>query len=165
MLGMLALSMICDDGKELANHAAMDEQQKKAEFDALNTEMMKKTEIEKDEVRKYFKLNLYITITDIILCMGIIGATACFFYGVTKKEDKFLLPLIWFLPLDLLVRCFFVFVLVIKFGFLYPLSFNFTALFLFVIIYDIFFWLSAYSHRKQLVASGDESHRYSPAKV
>ena len=43
MLGMLALSMICDDGKELANHAAMDEQQRKSEVDDLYTEMMKKT--------------------------------------------------------------------------------------------------------------------------
>ena len=114
MLGLLAMSMIFDDGKALANHANMDEQQKKAEVDALYIEMMNKTEIEKDAVRKYFKLNFYITITDIILCMGIVGATACLFYGVTKKEDKFLLPLIWFLPFDLLVRCSFVFVLVIK---------------------------------------------------
>merc|ERR1712013_838788 len=113
-------------------------------------------DIKKDEVRNFFKINVYITIIDIILLLGMIGATACLFHGVNSKEDKFLLPIIWFLPLD-----FFVFVLVINFGITSTLSLGLAALFFFVIIYDIFFWLCVYSHREQLVASSDDSHRYS----
>ena len=164
-LGVLAMlgsvSQVFKDGKELANHAASDQQQIEAEVDAFYTEMKEVMEIKKDEVRNFFKINVYITITDIILLLGMIGATACLFHGVNSKEDKFLLPIIWFLPLDLLVRCFFVFVLVINFGITSPLSIGLAALFFFVIIYDICFWLCVYSHREQLVASSDDSHRYS----
>ena len=169
LMGALALfgslTQIIKDGEELADNADIDQQQKEVEVDVLYTDMKKILDIEKDEVRNFLKLKFYIAFADIILCMGMVGATYCLSHGYKNKEEKLLLPLICFLPLDLLVRCFFVFVLVIKFGFLYPLSFNFTALFLFVIIYDVFFWLSAFSHRKQLVASRDESHRYSATKV
>ena len=84
------------------------------------------------------KINLIFAIIDIILNIGMVGANVCIFYGVHNKEDKFLLPLIWFL--HLIVRCLFVFVLIINFGNISQDStLSFASLFSFNIIYYIIF--------------------------
>ena len=53
VMGVLAMlgsvSQVFRDGGELANHAAIDQQQKEAEVDALYTDMKKIMEIEKDD--------------------------------------------------------------------------------------------------------------------
>ena len=164
MLG--AVSQTFNDGKELIKGVQISEYQREAEVDDFFKEMKELMEIKKDQVRSYFKINFYITITDMILCVGMIVSTACMFHGVQRQEQKFLLPLLWFLPLDLLIRSFFVFILIINFGISSPLSLTLASLFFFVIIYDIFFWLCVYSHRQQLLpTSSDMMHRYSSAEV
>merc|ERR1711872_25989 len=99
MLG--AFGQVFKDGKEIANHAATDQRQREAEIDDFFVSMREFMDIEMDDVRTFFKINFYITIIDVILCVGMIGATACLFYGVKNNEERFLNPLIWFLPFDL----------------------------------------------------------------
>merc|ERR1711874_223801 len=169
ILGVLAMlgavSQTVNDGKELIKAAGSSEYQKEAEVDEFFNAMKEMMDIKKDQVRSFFKINFYITITDMILCMGMIVSTACLFHGVRNKEENFLIPLIGFLPLDLLIRSIFVFILIVNFGFSSPLSLTLASLFFFVIIYDIFFWLCVYSHRQQLISSSDRTQRYSAVKV
>ena len=110
-----------------------------------------------DYVRHFFKINFFFAFIDIILNLGMIGASVCLLYGVYNKEGKFLLPLIWFLPSELIVRCFFVFVLFTYFGITSPVSLRIDALFSFVIMYDTIFWLCVKSHKEQLISNNDNN--------
>ena len=40
------------------------------------------SEIEKDSVETFFKINFCIAFIDVILCMGMIGTAVCILYGV-----------------------------------------------------------------------------------
>merc|ERR1711874_204140 len=169
ILGVLAMlgavSQTAQDVEELIKAANSSEYQRESEIDEFFNEMKEMMEIKKDQVRSYLTINFCITITDMILCVGMIVSTACLFYGLHNKDQEFLLPLIGFLPLDLFIRSIFLFILIVNFGISSPLSLTFSSLFFFVIIYDIFFWLCVYSHRQQLLPTSDRTHRYTSAHV
>ena len=115
--------------------------------------------------KSYFKITFFLAIVDAILSLGWIGATLCLLYGVHKKEkNKFLLPLLWFLPYELVLRWFLVLILITYF--LLPIqslskaNIPVEALVSLEIIYRIIFWLCVHSHRKQLI-SNNENHQHS----
>ena len=113
--------------------------------------------------KSYFKITFFLAIVDAILSLGWIGATLCLLYGVHKKEkNKFLLPLLWFLPFELVVRLFCMLILITYF--LLPIPVRNTvpveALVSLEIICRIIFWLCVHSHRKQLI-SNNENHQHS----
>ena len=90
------------------------------------------------------------------LCIGMVVATAFLIYVVIRKDDIFLLPLIWFLPLDFLGRLLFSLVLIINTGLAYPVSLTHMVPFFLVIILDVVFWLCVCSYRKQLISTNEK---------
>ena len=92
-----------------------------------------------------------------VLCIGMVVATAFLFYGMIRKDDKFLLPVIWFLILDFLGRSIFSLYLFINVGFSYPISLTNTMPFVLVIIFDIFFWVCVCSYKRQLISTIEDS--------
>ena len=114
--------------------------------------------------RDDFDVDLYIFLVNLgefmevlehVLCIGMIVATAFLFYVVTRQDNIFLLPLIWFLPLDFLGRLLFSLVLIINTGLAYPVSLTHMVPFFLVIILDVVFWLCVFSYRKQLLSTNE----------
>ena len=143
---MGAVAQVFKDVNVIASHGTPEQQEKElfslssicgSVVENFFVEIRNISEIEKDSVETFFKINFCIAFIDVILCMGIIGAAVCILYGVHNEEDKFLLPFIWFLPFDLVVRCVFAFVLIINFGFTSPLSISLANLFIVVIFVQL----------------------------
>ena len=166
---MGAVFQVYRDGNQIANHIATEEEDRKTFSPSLISDSVPvptffqgDTGIEKeikqrDDVRSFFKMNFFFLIIDVILNLGMIGASVCLLYGVYNKEVKFLLPLFWFLPSELVVRCFFVFVLFTYFGITSPPSLRVDALFSFVILYNTIFWLCVKSHKEQLISNNNNN--------
>ena len=102
------------------------------------------------KTKSCFKINFFLAIVDVILNLGMIGTTLCLLYGVYNKKDKFLLPLIWFLPFELVVRCFFNITYVVITG-SHSKHLSVGALVI------LLFWLCVHSHRKQLISNNDNT--------
>ena len=114
--------------------------------------------------KSYFKIIFFLAIVDAILSLGWIGATLCLLYGVHKKEkNKFLLPLLWFLPYELVVRCFLVFIHITYCGITSPVfrHLSVEAVFSLLIMYNIIFWICVHSHRKQIISNNDNTQHSS----
>lgn len=163
---MGSISQVYKDGREIAYHVATDQEERTSfslslisgsGVENFHVETRNITEIENANVRTFFKINFSFAFIDVILNLGMIGANVCLLYGVHNMVDKFLLPLIWFLPCDLVVRSFFMLILITFFGITSPLSITVATLLSFVIIYDIIFWLCVYSYREQLLANSENS--------
>ena len=169
ILGVLAMMdavpQVYWDGNEIAYYISTDEEDRDTVLLSLISGSVLKRfpvqtrnmENEWDYVRHFFKINFFFAFIDIILNLGMIGASVCLLYGVYNKEVKFLLPLFWFLPSELVVRCFFVFVLFTYFGITSPPSLRVDALFSFVIMYNTIFWLCVKSHKEQLISNNDNN--------
>ena len=117
------------------------------------------------KTKSCFKVHFFLAIVDVILNLGMIGATLCLLYGVYNKKDKFLLPLIWFLPFEWVVRCFLLFFIITFFVItdspskhlsVEALVILLVAVYL-AILYDLIFWLCVHSHRKQLISNNDNT--------
>ena len=110
--------------------------------------------------KSYFKIIFFLSIVDAILSLGWIGATLCLLYGVHKKEkNKFLLPLLWFLPFELVVRCFIMFFIITYFVITNQSSRHLSMEYLvsLLIIYDIIFWIFVHSQRMLLISNNDNT--------
>ena len=115
------------------------------------------------KTKSCFKIHFFLVIVDIPLNLGMIGATLCLLYGVYNKKDKFLLPLIWFLPFELVVRCFLVFIHITYCGITSPVfrHLSVEAVFSLLIMYNIIFWICVHSHRKQIISNNDNTQHSS----
>ena len=111
------------------------------------------------KTKSCFKINFFLAIVDVILNLGMIGTTLCLLYGVYNKKDEFLLPLIWFLPFELVVRCFIMFFIITYFVITNQSSRHLSMEYLvsLLIIYDIIFWIFVHSQRMLLISNNDNT--------
>ena len=147
------------DGKEVAKNLSSDEHQRESVVDALYNDLRQIMDVDKDEIRNFFKINFYLAIPDFVLCFAMLIAAGCLIYGVRSKKGNFLIPVMVVFPLDLFVRVIFVFVLVINFGISHPISIGSCVIFFYGIFFDVFVWLCVFSHWQQLRDEGGPSNR------
>jgi len=139
-----------NDLKEVVRYGITNIHQKNEAVDIFYNEKMENMDVERDEIRMFFKLSFYIAIPDLLLCLGIILAAASLLYGVARNKEKFIFPAIIILPFDLLHRVVSGFVLCITLGIGHPISVFLCLLFLYGIILDISAWLCVFSYCQQL---------------
>ena len=103
---------------------------------------------------------------DLLTSIGLVVSSCMMVYGIKKEKDRFLLPAIYYIPIDGLLRfvlqhfnaidrhifcSFYRFIQVTAytaiFGFLHPVSSIINAFYIVEIIIDFFIWLCVYSHR------------------
>ena len=100
---------------------------------------------------------------DLLTGLGLFLASFCMIYGIKKEKDRFLLPIIYYIPIDgafrylpsalliclpiLVIRFIQVTAYTFTFGFLHPISAILNVTFIISIIIDFFIWLCVYSHR------------------
>ena len=111
------------------------------------------------KTKSCFKINFFLAIVDVILNLGMIGTTLCLLYGVYNKKDELFLPLIWFLPFELVVRCFIMFFIITYFVITNQSSRHLSMEYLvsLLIIYDIIFWIFVHSQRMLLISNNDNT--------
>jgi len=87
---------------------------------------------------------------DLLTGLGLFLASFCMIYGIKKEKDRFLLPIIYYIPIDGAFRFIQVTAYTFTFGFLHPISAILNVTFIISIIIDFFIWLCVYSHRRQI---------------
>ena len=167
IFGSLALIgsiiQVGNDGKEIIGHLHKSHDQSEAEVRELYdlSAYTFGVDSSKDEIRNFFEIGFYFSITDLILSIGMIVAAGCVIYGVRREKDNFLFPALVIWPFDFLVRFIFVFVHSFNLGFFHPISLLMNVALCFGIVFDIFIWLCVYSHWQQLKdQAGPEGQSY-----
>eukprot|EP00091_Calanus_sinicus_P001515 TRINITY_DN11516_c0_g1_i1.p1 TRINITY_DN11516_c0_g1~~TRINITY_DN11516_c0_g1_i1.p1 ORF type:complete len:141 (-),score=40.36 TRINITY_DN11516_c0_g1_i1:193-567(-) len=98
-----SLLQLSKDGKEVAKNFSSSEYQREVEVDASFNELSQVMDVDKEEIKTFFKINFYLAIPDFILCLSMIIAAGCLIYGVRSKKENFLIPVMVVFPLDLFV--------------------------------------------------------------
>jgi len=87
---------------------------------------------------------------DLLTSIGLILSSVLMIYGIKKEKDRFLLPAIYYIPLDAVLRFCQVAAYTAIFGFLHPVSSLLNVIYILDIIIDFFIWLCVYSHRREI---------------
>jgi len=87
---------------------------------------------------------------DLLTSIGLVVSSCMMVYGIKKEKDRFLLPAIYYIPIDGLLRFIQVTAYTAIFGFLHPVSSIINAFYIVEIIIDFFIWLCVYSHRREI---------------
>ena len=103
---------------------------------------------------------------DLVTGLGLFLSSCAMIYGIKKEKDRFLLPIIYYIPIDGAFRYLVIYMVsmyelyhgivyrfiqvtayTFTFGFLHPISTILNITFILSIIIDFFIWLCVYSHR------------------
>lgn len=106
--------------------------------------------IDRDVIEEAILMSKVFSGFDLLTGLGLFLASFCMIYGIKKEKDRFLLPIIYYIPIDGAFRFIQVTAYTFTFGFLHPISAILNVTFIISIIIDFFIWLCVYSHRRQI---------------
>jgi len=100
---------------------------------------------------------------DVIVALIGIVAYGCLFYGVFKEAEKFLLPVLCFIPLDFIRATGIIIAFSATIGFNHPLAFVLNMVTVVNIVILVPIWLCIYSYKQELKEEQSNKDGYNMA--
>eukprot|EP00092_Neocalanus_flemingeri_P012566 GFUD01013544.1.p1 GENE.GFUD01013544.1~~GFUD01013544.1.p1 ORF type:complete len:183 (+),score=39.02 GFUD01013544.1:193-741(+) len=102
------------------------------------------------QMRTFLTTAEFTNIADLLLSIAMVIVSGLLIFGVHKGIAKFVLPILFLIPIDFLIRFIFVCVHSINLGFLHPMSLTLNLACSIGMVFDIFIWLCIFSHWQQI---------------
>ena len=165
VLGMIdCIYKVGNEIKEIMEAQLQSEYQKEQEMnEVLEGFKIINMPMDRASYEEFTSISLTAAYFDVIVYLIGMVAYGCLFYGVFKEAEKFLLPVLCFIPLDFIRATCIIIAYSATIGFNHPLAFVLNMVTVVNIVILVPVWLCIYSYKQQLKEDQTVKDGYSMA--